>query len=1478
MLESQDVFPRCQKSYQHDENTDIVFQAISWHAVDHAMEDEDDESGKELNKFLVKVFGVTELGNTVSASIKGFPPFFFIKVPKNIKADTMFCTNLQRTLEGYMPMSLQKTLKSVKAIPMKDFWGFQNGKRWNFIRMTFTNMKGMRTAIRMFEKPVKIGDRPPLKYALYESNIEPFLRMIHMRNIQPTGWIRIPARYYQMNEGVLPSTCQIDVTCSWSCLEPVAIEKNAPIMVAAFDLECSSSHGDFPVAKKDYKKVATDLYYYFKDNMEDITGTDLVREICALFNKDSSIGSLPKVFTKQDLKQTTLKDIEKKMKECSYVYMGILRGRIKLENVDGRKRFVSVAPAAREKSSNQLNLNAIKKSSTDSDDDAGYDDDDDVLGPMKKDEILLTLTERLNMDLPALEGDAIIQIGVTVHQYGDRDCTYKHILTLGTCSPIEGAVVDQCESEADMLLKFRDLIVALDPDVITGYNILGFDMSYIWGDKDEYIGRAKELNIQNSMNKIGRLRDESCKFEIKTLSSSALGDNILKFIDMHGRVIIDIMKVVQRDHKLDSYKLDHVANHFMKMNKHDVSPKEIFALQKGSADDRRRIAEYCLQDCALCNRLIMKLEILANNIGMSNVCSVPLSYIFMRGQGIKIFSLVSKQCREEKMCIPTLSKPRFGEAPSPEDEDVDDSGYEGAIVLEPKTGIYLDDPVSVLDYASLYPSSMISENLSHDCIVLDPAYDNLPGLEYLDISYDLYEGVGDKKVKTGVKTCRFVQLPNGEKGIIPRILMKLLKARKDTRKKMAYETLVLEDGSDISGMVSEVVEDGVEKLKVARIDGCAADMVEVSRVKSRAATYDEFQLAVLDGLQLAYKVTANSLYGQCGARTSQIYMKEIAACTTATGRKMILTARDFILENYTGAEIIYGDSVTGDTPLLIKYPDETIDIVAIDSIVDEKDWSSYDNFKVTELQLSNKQQATVNARVWVNGQWADIRRVIRHYCNKTIYRVNTSRGCVDVTADHSLIDINGNQVKPGDCKAYKTKIMHSFPEEEDLDGGDITVERARVWGMVFTGKVPKVILNARRKVRESFFEGFLSDKIRKDFRFSCVGKLRAQGLYYIAKSVGYKNLRVSKSCLGDDGFWIYEGKDDDHYKDHVMTACQIGSVQESQYVYDIETATGQFHGGVGEIILKNTDSLFVKFPIKNDGAAQEHMDKNLKIRLAWDYGCKASSQIKKIIKPPHDLEMEKVFYPFILFSKKRYCAYKYEGPDSKPKLNSMGIVLKRRDNANIVKKVYGGCLDIIMNENDIKKSAMFLKNSIQDLIDGKYPLEDLVITKSLKADYKDPDKIAHKVLAERMGERDPGNKPQVNDRIPFAYVLTTPAAGVKKILQGDRIEHPDYIKKMNLKMDYEFYITNQISTPVCQLYALALDQLAGYKRPPGYWTDMEKKILKDKDGDVKKAKERLGDLMEAEAKSLLFDPILIKLKNRKEGNQDITRWFKPIVD
>ena len=77
----------------------------------------------------------------------------------------------------------------------------------------------------------------------------------------------------------------------------------------------------------------------------------------------------------------------------------------------------------------------------------------------------------------------------------------------------------------------------------------------------------------------------------------------------------------------------------------------------------------------------------------------------LRGQGIKITSLMGYFCAKSGFIIKDL-----------QEEDIDRFSYEGAIVFPPKPGIYYD-PIAVMDYASLYPSSMIAENISHDSII-----------------------------------------------------------------------------------------------------------------------------------------------------------------------------------------------------------------------------------------------------------------------------------------------------------------------------------------------------------------------------------------------------------------------------------------------------------------------------------------------------------------------------------------------------------------------------------------------------------------------------------------------------------------------------------------------------------------------------------------------------------------------------------------
>ena len=132
-----------------------------------------------------------------------------------------------------------------------------------------------------------------------------------------------------------------------------------------------------------------------------------------------------------------------------------------------------------------------------------------------------------------------------------------------------------------------------------------------------------------------------------------------------------------------------------------------------------------------------------------------------------------------------------------------------------------------------------------------------------------------------------------------------------------------------------------------------------------------------------------------------------------------------------------------------------------------------------------------------------------------------------------------------------------------------------------------------------------------------------------------------------------------------------------------------------------------------------------------------------------------------------------------------------------------------INEGEELVNAIdFVNKYLNDMKEGHINMNKLIISKKLNAYYKKPEQIAHKVLADRMAKRDPGNKPATGSRLPYVYIKTDKS--VK--LQGDKIESPDYIKKNNLQIDYEIYITNQLMKPLMQLFGLVLEQIPAFKK------------------------------------------------------------------
>jgi len=1249
-------------------------------AKEESGSDEDSGAKSDANNFVIQMFGINEKGESCSILAENFKPFFYVKVDDSWTQYTKsaFLQHITKKLGKYY----ENSISECKIIKRKKLYGFDGGKEHKFIKLEFTNLQAFNKAKnlwynsdrKLLESGLIYADTPTY---LYEANIPPLLRFFHIKEISPSGWVALPKKKtveVKMNK---QTSCKYEFTIEYKNILPLN-EKETPVpyKICSFDIEASSSHGDFPVPIKFYKKLATNIIEHFEkfsDLTPEICDVDLrriVRKAFGFNTEDKAMIMIDLVFPKKEQMPKSEDEVLEMIdswlktpleKKSNDALSNQMRIESMFENMNNDEEEDATASFVTKGKSKKSETKKYKISDILC--------DKSLTREEKLNQINVSLSDRNSRKnpFPELEGDKVTFIGSTFLRAGEKDPYLNHCIVLNTCGkvPVDNCEIESYKTEREVLLAWTSLIQKENPDIVIGYNIFGFDYAFMFN-------RAQEKGCLREFLKLSKNKNEICgedpfnpnsyKLE-ETSLKIASGQHDLKYIKMNGRVQIDLYNYFRREENLTSYKLDYVAGHFIGdcvkslessvakttvysgnltgllvgsyvhfeeighsvdyysdgakfsvvsvnkaeksfvvlgaiapdiskkvrwcLAKDDVTPKDIFRMTNGTDDDRAVIAKYCIQDCNLVHYLLNKSDTLTGFVEMAKICSVPISFLVLRGQGIKLTSYVAKKCREKRTLMPVLEK-----------LDGDD-GYEGAIVLDPKCDLYLDNPVACVDYASLYPSSMMSENLSHDSKVWTKEYnlkgelitttgetdaegnfiyDNLPNYEYVDITYDTFKYVrktpsaAAEKIKSGYKICRFAQFPDNARAIMPAILEELLLARKTTRKLIPQQT-------------------------------------------------DDFMKNVLDKRQLGYKVTANSLYGQCGARTSTFYEKDIAASTTATGRLLLTYAKKIIENTY------------------------------------------------------------------------------------------------------------GNRI----CD---------------------------------TSKFGKVLTKAE---------------------------------------------------------YIY------------------GDTDSIFFTFNLQTPEG--------------------VPIRGKEALE------ITIELAQEAGNLASS----FLKNPHDLEYEKTFMPFCLLSKKRYVGMLYEHDPDKCKRKEMGIVLKRRDNAPIVKDIYGGIIDILMKQKDIKQATEFLKSCLKNIVDEKYPMDKLVITKSLRSGYKNPQQIAHKVLADRITARDPGNKPSSGDRIPFVYIHHSS----KKALQGEKIETPTYIKENNLKIDYSFYITNQIMKPVQQVFALVLEKIWEMQNKKSKITKFRRDVeTLQRTTNPEKFEDKLESMKNKEVKALLFDEFLRETNNQKEGNQSLMKFFK----
>lgn len=530
---------------------------------------------------------------------------------------------------------------------------------------------------------------------------------------------------------------------------------------------------------------------------------------------------------------------------------------------------------------------------------------------------------------------------------------------------------------------------------------------------------------------------------------------------------------------------------------------------------------------------------------------------------------------------------------------------------------------------------------------------------------------------------------------------------------------------------------------------------------------------------------------------------------------------EILPEDYS--EVIYGDSVTDDTIILLKCKESgKIFPVEINEVTNftNSGWFAFPGFKVFDHYLRiSKEYLLVDYDIYTHIGWQSIKKVIKHKTKKQIYRITTNVGTISVTEDHSLITAAGDTISPKDIAPYHTVLLH---DEE--------------------------IYNNFIHLKETTLNEVTKDT--SDLIFRTRDSKKVFGYIYTLKQ---QKIDCIVNC--NNGVWEIVPNDLLCFSEKPGTVLKIEiEVDYSGYVYDVETVAGTFHAGLGSLIVKNTDSCMLKLKttssdlfvdlsekLKNlDTLSEDQISElnSLKTKVleeSFTKGKKLSKEITdKLFKHPIELEFEKVYHPYILLTKKRYIGNYYgESPYKIDKLEKKGIVLSRRDNANIVKKIYGEILDplLIHGTRGIKKSIDILRGYLQNLIDNKVELQDLVITKTLKKGYgkvckcgggdiKCPKNCTdgiifnkttdysqinspHVTLCIKKRKRDPGSAPVMNDRISYVFVNIPDKPDAKLYEKAEELEN---VIAGNLKLDLLYYIENQIRNPVTEILRLVSDE------------------------------------------------------------------------
>lgn len=922
-------------------------------------------------------------------------------------------------------------------------------------------------------------------------------------------------------------------------------------------------------------------------------------------------------------------------------------------------------------------------------------------------------------------------------------------------------------------------------DIIIGYNSYGFDQGFL----AKKIMETYQMELNSEARCWGRLKFKEIFIKEHNLESKAFAYNQYTLTPSFGRVFIDLLVIFKRDFmlRLHNYKLNTVANYYLKIGKvKEVGYKEIKPYFLGSDIQRGTLMWYNFIDSFLDLELFFSRGHYPTIINSSRVNHVPLNFLYTRGQQIRVFGGFHNEAHKQKKTIwrpyyhPLLDNPFF------EKTEDDESNY---LNFSDNEDDNENDYIITTNKKRKRSSSMSFDHLFHEDQNIKYVYQKKSNVRNFGNTF--FTEDNEEEIQKNTVEMEVIQDTNlyncflGFSDNNPKYLETEYKKLAPRIKYIGYlynKSLdVYATGEKESLSISENKKSKNERKK----KGFSGGLV----MKPKPGIY--YNIAVGDwnslypNLMQTFVLDSTALvidpqYANCsGVEYLDIRINNNLVWRLARGVRTVLVqhTRNLVLSRKVCQRIMntHYQRAKEEFSLLKSHILQFTNLTLSENEDEEKSILN----KAYELICQKKSANTIQKLI----QSTEINVSKWQLALRIIYNINIIYE--QMGKKENVCDMKN----PEEIKNKITYLQRDLPA--------ILNNIQKYLSCIEDNNAKEAIITAM-EIIEKFYQDFNDSnekisieepkKLSIEFLLSCLQyKEKYESL---ASNLNSKQWELKIGANSTFGFVGAGGH-------MVMDINTRKLVRRGMYqimpLAAMITFLGRYCTEQGKlfvekkgykVIYADTDSLFIDLGLPRG-------DKGLE--MSFPIMKELMEELTKQFSGTMRMEHEKTAKVIILYKPKMYAYLHYESPSDPGKVKIKGMSITKRDFCTLVNNIGTEILEITLRTGEISKACDVVRTRLKDLIEGRVDPEKLAIYKKLsKKTYSG--RVGHAELAKRIEQRAPGQGPKTGDSVKFIYVDVGDPEGKKKM--DEKIEDYDYAIQNNLKIDYLWYIENQIRKTV----------------------------------------------------------------------------------